>query len=56
MLSQIIFVFHLFQRHEHSLPYPKTKEKQKLPEIKKLTSKTLSNEINHEKLNTSLLS
>ena len=37
-LSQVIFIFHLFQPHQHRLPYPKTKEKQKLPEIKKLTT------------------
>ena len=33
-LSQVIFIFLLFQLHQHILPYPKTKEKQKLPEIK----------------------
>ena len=33
-LSQVIFIFLLFQLHKHALPYPKTKEKQKLPEIK----------------------
>ena len=36
-LSQLIFIFLLFQLHYHTLPYPKIKEKQKLPEIKKLT-------------------
>ena len=33
-LSQVIFIFLLFQLHLHTLPYPKTKEKQKLPEMK----------------------
>ena len=33
-LSQVILIFLLFQLHQHILPYPKTKEKQKLPEIK----------------------
>ena len=33
-LSQVIFIFLLFQLHQHILPYPKTKEKQKLPEMK----------------------
>ena len=33
-LSQVIFIFLLFQLHKHTLPYSKTKEKQKLPEIK----------------------
>ena len=28
------FYFPLFQLHWHTLPYPKTKEKQKLPETK----------------------
>ena len=32
-LSQVIFIFPLLQLHYHALPYPKTKEKQKLPEI-----------------------
>ena len=32
-LSQII-VFPLFQLHWHTFPHPKTKEKQKLPDIK----------------------
>ena len=31
-LSQVIFIFLLFQLHEHTFPYPKTKEK--LPERK----------------------
>ena len=31
-LSQLISIFPLFQLHLHTLPYPKTKEKQKLPE------------------------
>ena len=35
-LSQVIYIFPLFQRHYHTLPYPKAKEKQKLPEIKKI--------------------
>ena len=34
-LSQETCTFLLFQLHYHTLPYPKTKEKQKLPEIKK---------------------
>ena len=33
-LSQVIFLFLLFQLHLHTLPYPKTKEKQKLPKVK----------------------
>ena len=33
-LSQVIFIFLLFQLHLHTLPYPKTKEKQKLPDMK----------------------
>ena len=33
-LSQVIFAFVLFQLYYHTLPHPKTKEKQKLPEIK----------------------
>ena len=35
-LSRVIFI--LFQLHRHTLPYPKTKEKQKTPEIKKITT------------------
>ena len=35
-LSQIIFIFPLFQLHLHTLPCPKTEEEQQLPEIKKL--------------------
>ena len=35
-LSQVILIFLLFQLHQDTLPYPKTKEKQKLPEIKNL--------------------
>ena len=35
-LSRVIYIFPLFQRHYHMLPYPKAKEKQKLPEIKKI--------------------
>ena len=31
-LSQLISIFPLFQLHLHTLPYPKMKEKQKLPE------------------------
>ena len=31
---QVIFLFVLFELHKHTLPYPETKEKQKLPEIK----------------------
>ena len=39
-LSQVIFIFLLFQLHSHTLPYPKTKGKQKLPEVyKKSTTK-----------------
>ena len=34
-LSRVIYIFPLFQRHYHMLPYPKAKEKQKLPEIEK---------------------
>ena len=34
LLSQVSFTFLLLQIHWHTLPYPKTKEKQKLPEIK----------------------
>ena len=33
-LSWVIFIFALFQLYQHTLPYPKTKEKQNLPEIK----------------------
>ena len=33
-LSQVIFIFPLFQFHQHTLPYPKTKEKQNLTEMK----------------------
>ena len=33
-LSRLIFIFLLFQLHKHTLPYHKTKEEQKLPEIK----------------------
>ena len=33
-LSQVIIIFLLFQLHQHTLPYSKTKEKQKLPETK----------------------
>ena len=33
-LSQVVYIFPLFQLYWHTLPYPKTKEKQKLPEIK----------------------
>ena len=33
-LSQVIFIFLLFWLHLLTLPYPKTKEKQKLPEMK----------------------
>ena len=33
-LSQEIFIFLLFQLHLYTLPYPKTKEKQQLPEMK----------------------
>ena len=33
-LSHVIFIFPLFQFRQHTLSYPKTKEKQKLPEIK----------------------
>ena len=36
-LSQVIFIFLLFQLHQYTFLYPKTKEKQKLPGIKKLT-------------------
>ena len=32
--SEVIYIFPLFQLYCHTLPYPKTKEKQKLPEIK----------------------
>ena len=39
-LSQVIYIFLLFQLHYHTLPYPQTKEKQKLPEIK-LTTKSI---------------
>ena len=35
-LSQVIFIFLLFQLHiKHTLPYPKRKGKQNLPDIKK---------------------
>ena len=37
-LPQVIVIFLLFQLHWHTLPYPKTKEKQKLPEIKKIAT------------------
>ena len=37
-LSQVTFIFPLFQLHEQTLPYPKTKEKQKLPDIKLTTT------------------
>ena len=37
-LSLVIFIFLLFQLHNHTLPYPKTKEEQKLPEIKHSTT------------------
>ena len=33
-LSEVIFIFPLFRLHKHTLPYSKTKEKEKLPEIK----------------------
>ena len=33
-LSQVIFIFLMFQIHLNTLPYPKTKEKQKLSEVK----------------------
>ena len=33
-LSQVIFIFPLFQLDKHTLTYPKTKDKQKLHEIK----------------------
>ena len=33
-LSQVMFIFLLFQLHQHTLPYPQTKEEQKLPEVK----------------------
>ena len=33
-LSQVTFIFPLFQLHYQTLPYPKAKEKQKLPDIK----------------------
>ena len=33
-LSQVNFIFLLFQLHQHTLTYPKTKEKEKLTEIK----------------------
>ena len=39
-LSQLIFIFLLFQLHYHTLPYANTKQtkkKQKLVEIRKLT-------------------
>ena len=39
-LSQVIYIFPLFQHHYHTLPYPKAKEKQKLPEIKKKLTTT----------------
>ena len=32
--TQVIFIFPLFQLRQHTLLYPKTTEKQKLPEIK----------------------
>ena len=33
-LSQVIVIFLSFQLHQHTFRYPKTKGKQKLPEIK----------------------
>ena len=33
-LSQVIYIFLSFHLHQHRLPYPQTKEKQKLPAIK----------------------
>ena len=33
-LSQVIFIFPLLQLHQHTVTYPKTEEKQKLPDIK----------------------
>ena len=35
-LSQVIFIFLLFQLHQYTFLYPKTKEKQKLPLDKKI--------------------
>ena len=40
-LSQVIYIFLLFQLYQQTLPYPQTKEKQKLPEIKRLTTKSI---------------
>ena len=37
-LSQVTFVFLLFQLHYHTLPYQKTKEKQIITRDKKLTT------------------
>ena len=37
-LCQVIFIFLLFELHQHTLSYPKTKENQTLPEITKLTT------------------
>ena len=39
-LSQVVFLFLLFQLHKHTSPYPKTKEKKILPITcdKKLTT------------------
>ena len=37
-LSQVIYIFLLFQLHLHTLPYPKTKEKQKVTGDEKLTT------------------
>ena len=34
LLSLVTFIFLLFQLNLHILPYPKTKGKQNLPEIK----------------------
>ena len=36
LLSQVIFIVLLYQLHLHILQYPKTKEKQKLHEVKAL--------------------
>ena len=36
----------LFQLHKHTLPYPKTKEKEKLPEIKKYRHVTATQTLN----------
>ena len=38
--SQYIFIFPLFQIHWHTLPYPKTVKKLKLPDLKKTTTYT----------------